>query len=718
MNKHEEILAKGNPDYTTLYDHLCQVRNATKKFAEYLNLDVTIAIFGAILHDIGKVSQIFQKRVLPNYVHTTNETPYRHEIASLFFISLFDVKIHPQLIEMILSHHKSIIKDMRERGLFDLKINYGVDEIFNLHSENFEIWSETAMDILECFGIERKKISLEDAKNNLINVIEYVNKHILGNYNYSTWKGLLMGGDHFASALQDKTDMLLKSTFTIPNLAYYHTRKSDLYPLSQKKSNSKKRHTIATACTGAGKTDFLLRRCTGRVFYTLPFTASINAMFGRIKNDLEKDNKDIDIRVLHSSSKIQEKRGVRELKLIQSHFGSSVKVLTPHQMANIVFGTLGYEATLLDLKGCDIILDEIHTYSDKIQGIVLKIIEMLHYNGCKIHIGTATLPNVLYKKILEILGEENVYQVKLTRKEMRLFDRHKIFKYGSLDEKLLGIIEKSLNNNGKVLVVKNRVADSQETYTILKNRFPTIPILVLHSRFKRGRRNELEGQLLEWNKKNEPCIVVSTQVVEVSLDISFNLMVTDCAPIDSLIQRFGRINRIRNMLSIGKYMPIYILAPPLTDKEAKPYDLEILNKTYEVLPNKKILREYTIQKLIDIVYSKINITSIDAVSIFENGKFDSLCMLQHQSKSVLLDELGITSANLILSTDVEKYKMGSSEQKIMLEIPVSYFTIQKLNLPQLNDYSHRPFIIDDDVYSDEIGLDVILLKIMNDNSIL
>jgi len=735
-NKHPEIKAKGSPDYTTLYDHLYQVKIATERFAEHLGLDKQIAGFGGVLHDIGKTAPIFQERLKSDYIHQENEEPYRHEIASLFFLSLFDKKIHPQLIEMILSHHKSIVKDRRERGLFDLIEIYGVEDVFNLHSKDFESWMPIALDILNCFNIKVKPISLEEAKNNLIEVIEYSQQNIINVYDYSIWRGVLMGGDHFASALLKSTEQFLKPTFKIPNLSYYHNRRSELYPLSLKKSNSRKTHTIVTASTGAGKTDFLLRRCTGRVFYTLPFTASINAMFERIKKDTEKDNEYIDIRVLHSASKIQEKRGIRELKLIQSHFGASIKVLTPHQLACIAFGTNGYESVLLDLRDCDVILDETHTYSDNIQGIVLKIIEMLKSINCKIHIGTATLPTALYNKILEILGEDDVYQVKLSKSEMDSFDRHVIHKHPAFDDKMFNVIEKAIKNNEKVLIVRNRVAHAQQTWGEMRTRFPEIPTLLLHSRFKRGRRNDIEAELLKLNKTDKPCIVISTQVVEVSLDISFDLMITDCAPIDSLIQRFGRINRDRSksmkpvflltkIASLFKkslytkiYKPIYVLAPPADKKEAMPYVQHLLARTYEVLPDGEILKESQIQDLIDAVYPTVKVTNIDAVSIFENGEFNSLFKLQHQAKSILFEQLGIMSTNVILDTDVPKYMKANSEERTKMEIPVIYYSIQKLELEQLKEMSHRPFIINHEVYSDEIGLDMERLKISGDATIL
>lgn len=715
MNRHIEILAKGKPDYTTLYDHLDHVCMATEKFAQHLQLDVSIARLGAILHDIGKTSPVFQERLKDDFQFNENTLPYRHEIASLLFISLFDDAIHPQLIEMILAHHKSMIRDKGKKGLLDLIEDYGEEEVFNMHTIDFDKWSGVAEDILESFGVARQNISIEDAFNNYMKVIEYA-INLMENEDMSEWRGVLMGGDHFASALIHSTKKVLNHAFENPNLSFYE-RQHKLYPLSLISADSEKKHTIVIAPTGAGKTDYLLRRCHNRrLFYTLPFTASINAMYNRIKEDTKNDNQFLDthIRVLHSSSKLQIKRGYRELKLIQSHFGSSVKVLTPHQMANIVFGVNGYEATLLDLKGADIILDEIHTYSDKIQAIVLKIVEMLNHVGCRIHIGTATIPTSLLNKILEILGDDTDV-IKLPKETLDTFDRHILYKHDEFDGLMWGKIKQAIKKNEKVLIVKNRIAHAQELYSEIKEVFEDIPVILLHSRFKRGKRADLEKELLVLNATNKPCIVVSTQVVEVSLDISFDLMITDCAPIDSLLQRFGRINRKRNENTIGKYKPIYVLAPPDDRKDAMPYTLDIIKKTYEVLPHGRLLMEREIQELIDMVYPNVQPLSVEAEAIFKNGEFNKLVKLEHQPKSMLFEQLGIMATNVILDTDVEEYEKSFSDRKTQLEIPVIYYSIQRHveegTIAQLeSEYNRKPFIIPANLYDDCVGLDMKGLK--------
>ena len=265
---------------------------------------------------------------------------------------------------------------------------------------------------------------------------------------------------------------LERKLFVVPDLSYYHSRKSELYPLSLISTDDKRKHTLVTAPTGAGKTDFLIRRCNGRVFYTLPFQASINAMYERIKDDLR--NTDADVRLLHAASSIKLENGTVEEKILQRHIGASVKVLTPHQMASLVFGTKGYEAMIADIKGCDIILDEIHTYSETTQAIVLKIVEILCNIGCRVHIGTATMPSVLYNRLVEILGgTDNIYEVKLPDEVLDTFNRHIIHKTDSI-ESLGNVIDEAIQQNQKILLVCNQVKRAQFLYNDLSEKYSHI----------------------------------------------------------------------------------------------------------------------------------------------------------------------------------------------------------------------------------------------------
>ncbi|MGN6645694.1 MAG: CRISPR-associated helicase Cas3' [Cytophaga sp.] len=703
----EKLLAKSAPEWTTLQDHLHHVAMSAKAFANHVGLNEDLAYKGAILHDLGKAHPEFQKRLLRSGKSTKT---FRHEIASLFFISLFPESEHSALIEMVVGHHKSIKNDAGEKGLLDLD---DIEEYENFHLGRWNEWSQHANELLNHFGIYSEFINEKKALENLDYVVDYCKKQIKEK-GFSQWRGLLMGADHFASALIHSTEKELKKCFARPNLSFFE-RTHPLYPLSQMDASSSKKHSLVVACTGAGKTDFLFRRCTGRVFYTLPFQASINAMFKRVAKDLEKDNPDLDIRILHASSSVIKRKGNEEEEVLQSLFGSSVKILTPHQLASIAFGLKGYESLILDLKGCDIILDEIHTYTGVSQAIVIKLVEVLKSIDCKIHVGTATMPSILYNKILSILGDD-ILEVALPDAELEKFNRHKTFKIKTFEDSF-SIINTAIDKNQKVLIVMNRVANAQKVFDELSELYPNIDKILLHSRFKRSDRNKKEKELIglddngiptnQFNTSNKTCIVVSTQIVEVSLDISFDVMITEAAPLDALAQRFGRINRKRTLDTIGQLKNIYVIAPPEDKQQALPYDLDVLNRTYEVLPDGEIFEEKVLQEKIDIVFPKIDFLNIEEHSVFKtNGDF-SINKLTHRSKSILFELLEIDSVSCICESDLVEYENSDFERRLELEIPIRYFTVSKMNQSQKGN---KPFIIPDKAYSENMGLITTLIK--------
>ena len=704
MNKHPEIKAKGKPDWTTLFDHLLHVKIATEKFASFTGHSLELAGLGAIFHDIGKAHPIFQRRLKKR----ERNPPFRHEISSLLFLPIIQEEWQEVIMEMIISHHKSMIDDKKRRGILDLEDDEPNN--FNFHLGNWDSWSKDAFEILECFGINTFPISQEEAKESYERVIEFCEKKY-ETRGYSEWRGLLMGADHFASAMIHKTEKKVEDLFFSPVLSFFD-RQHKLYPLSYYPSESEKSHSMVVASTGSGKTDFLFRRCQGRVFYTLPFQASINAMYSRLKKDLKSSNPNLNIKVLHAASSIIDTEdGDKEDIVLQKHIGSSIKILTPYQLAGIAFGSKGFEAMILDLKDSDVILDEVHTYSGISQAIVLKVVSVLKSIGCRLHIGTATMPSILYNKIIAILGANNVLETRLSEKELESYDRHTIHKMDSWDSSS-SIIKNAIKEKNKILIVCNTVKTSQDIYQKIKQDIPNVPLLLLHSRFKRRDRKQRETELLgldhngeptfQFNTSNESCIVVSTQVVEVSIDISFDLMITECAPLDSMIQRFGRINRTRDKKTIGKTQPVYVIKPPEGMRDARPYDLEILKTSFGVLPDRDVLYEKDLQMKIDSVFTDINFLKIEQHSVFkENGKWSipPLC----NGDAWLVEILEIDSVVCIVQNDIEDYNILPFNKRMGLEIPARYHSVK--NLPQLK-VGNCPFVLPDNTYDQDIGFSI------------
>ncbi len=611
------ILAKS--DGTSLRDHTCHVVKAIEAIIKPLLPSITedeynTARHGAILHDLGKAHPYFQESLTNGFNPSKYQVPYRHEISSLLFLPAFDCAEWSQLIEMVVGHHKSVrimINGNRGKGLLDLVNNYEEEAVFEQHYKQWDEWSPYAFEILNECGVQAKRLSYNDIKKAFQQSVCNVESKQCGR---NRWRGLLMSADHLASALEEETEQHVCRLFEFPNLKVFEDRAKvadeKLYPLAKKSAASPKPHTMVIAPTGSGKTDFLLRRCHCRVFYLLPFQASINAMFLRLDAAMNGEgdkrlslDKRTDIRRVHASSIIEIDDD--EETILQRHPGAAIKVMTPYQIASIIFGLAGHEAVALDIAGQDVILDEVHVYNEQAQAMVMALIRSLNRLGCRIHIGSATIPTALSDEIRRCLGgKDKVEEIKLSKQELSTYDRHVIYKLED-EESAREYVYSAVRNGKKVLFVSNRVANAQNRFRWLHDCVPEIPKVLVHSRFRRKDRACLESKIEGLENSHGPCVVCSTQVIEVSLDISFDTMVTDCAPLDSLIQRFGRVNRRRPTSSLAN---IAVIKPPENSRDAKPYTLDLLKKSWDILKNGCRIEEAELQQLIDTVYPKLDMS--------------------------------------------------------------------------------------------------------------
>ena len=188
------------------------------------------------------------------------------------------------------------------------------------------------------------------------------------------------------------------------------------------------------------------------------------------------------------------------------------------------------------------------------------------------------------------------------------------------------------------------------------------------------------------------------------MDISFDTIITDAAPLDSLVQRFGRVNRRRS--ENQGLCPVYVIAPPDTVGAAKPYQLDVVQRSFDQLPGGELLEEIGLQDKINAVYPKVKVTEIDAhlaVDAKGNSIFSELC---HQPKSILLQILEIDTAACIRASDVDAYKTGRGDDRAMLEIPLTWRTLRPHagSWGQLKDTGNNPFIVPDAEYDQNVGL--------------
>lgn len=665
-------------------------------------LDKQILKYASILHDLGKANPLFQSNMETNNF----DKVCRHEISSILFINAVPEKIRHEVAYIVLSHHKSLDGD--ERSILEM-YNQRPKELYKNHIGNIEEWGLEVKNFLsEYYNIEINVPTYDECVNIIDTYAKGVEKIENG---WSKYRGVFVMADHFASCYDnDKVRINLSKNLFKPVNTDFYSSKNEKYPLSLIESNKSKKHTFLIAPTGCGKTNFVLKRCDNhRIFYTLPFQASINAMYKRIEHDININNNYL-MGIKHASmstiSFIDDTS-----KELSNLFGLSVKVLTPFQMMSALIGTKGYETVLMDVIGQDVILDEIHTYGGVGLYAVVELVKLLVWLGCNVHICTATIPTKFANEIVKILGEEDTQVVKLDANILDTFNRHIIH---TVKEINYDDVIKRYKNGEKVLVVRNTVKSAKDTYIELKNKVPSgTKLLLLHSRFERKRKSEIEETLMaEFNAKKEPCIVVSTQVVEVSLDINFDVMFTDCADIMSLIQRFGRVNRQRENIGIMKDIYVAEWYNPQGVRN-QIYPDYICKKTYNELSkyDGKVLPERDIQGIIDSVHDNFELIKAERFSPFLNGEWKQKMYCNNVNTS-LANALEIVGYVGILQSKIQYYLKTNDKS---VEIPIigrkdtrdDSLYANKIKFSPYRDREEGKvqfYIIPDNLYSNEMGL--------------
>lgn len=190
------------------------------------------------------------------------------------------------------------------------------------------------------------------------------------------------------------------------------------------------------------------------------------------------------------------------------------------------------------------IFDEIHSYDAKLFGALCRFLKT--FRGAPILLMTASLPPHMLKRLDKTLG------VKLKEisgpKTREGAQRYRLnFVKSNPEEEAWNAVTTQLeiSKKGKVLWIANTVDRAVQLYCRAK-RECRLRVFLYHGRFRYFERREKHDAVIrsfDRELDTESVLVIATQVAEMSLDLSADLLVTDIAPPASLIQRFGRLNR-------------------------------------------------------------------------------------------------------------------------------------------------------------------------------
>ncbi len=386
-------------------------------------------------------------------------------------------------------------------------------------------------------------------------------------------QGAVTLADHVSSAhSQLCTEPPLTADYPARLRARLSDRQAELRP-HQVEAAAVDGHLLLRSPTGSGKTEAALlwaqtqigalQRGTGgtpRLFYVLPYLASINAMAGRLSTELDTP----DIGVAHSRAASYHLARALQDDCVATEavapkavsraaatrlFRELVRVGTPYQLLRGALAGPAHSGILIDAANSVFILDELHAYDPRRLGMILAMLRLWEDLGGRIAVLSATLPDAL-ADLLDTTLAVPCQRVALAGSWPQ---RHRITVRAThlTEPPAIAEITEMVRAGQAVLVVANNVADAralaEKLAPLAVQLYGPEAALLLHSRFRRKDRSTIEEAIqarFGTRQPRRPGILVATQVVEVSLDVDFDVLYTSGAPLDALVQRFGRVNRL------------------------------------------------------------------------------------------------------------------------------------------------------------------------------
>jgi len=513
------------------------------RFKEFL-------IIHAYLHDLGKLDTHFQEDKRKNW-NVPSHCPH----------ALFSLPLAEHLLEDYIKNKNVALKGDAKKILTSIFFL----SICTHHSDYYkELYCRFRYDV-------PRYEKVEGDFRNAYDIMDEAHDYLLESRNVSDWRylyslfnGVLRLSDWLASGnIELQRSIFANSSEVQRDIGRYIESKG--WKLRDYQKLMTDRHIgcgFLRLPTGDGKTETALlpqMDNINKIIYTLPTVTTVESMRLRFEDKyFGKDNVSFSHHLLFMSLHEEDRLDERSY---HSYNLRKVVVTTIDRILLALMNYRHYPLIEISLNNSYLIVDEIHSYSPFTLSLILDALEYLkRHHNTRILVMSATLPLLIEEELKRRIGIEEILPweyVKNRYEEKRRVviqnrDAYLVRKKGrgEFNSDHIGeIVREYAEKKKKVLVVLNTVDKAKALYQLLKDSahltFKT-DIFLIHGRFTQGDKTEkmrfletLKGEVFE----KKPFILVSTQVVEVSLDIDFDVLYTEIAPFDALVQRCGRVNR-------------------------------------------------------------------------------------------------------------------------------------------------------------------------------
>lgn len=558
-----------------------------------------VLAYAALVHDFGKIHPAFQAALRQNGPRFGN----RHEVLSLAFLACLDIPPNERswIEAAIVLHHKNLFRLVGHNQPFYLGEVFGregtavrrltkgliqtdIEWLCELLGHAKEIFNQTGWEKFDCFDVHPKQFDdpLPHIRASLERVVELSRRFELIRDDFGRtitpppWalrrsgiavRGFMLSADHLASFRQHSLKVGLENVETVKQTLATRVPEFEGFKSHQGSAAQQVGNSILVAPTGCGKTEAALLWAAkqaetglkGRTYVLLPYQASMNAMQKRliegfspsIVNDLSRWNSEAAI--VHGRSmraayeRLLERDYGPDEAAREAHFQSDLarlnvaplRICSPFQLIRLLFAPRGVEGLMIAFCEARLIFDEIHAYDPQVTAMALTAVRFIcEHFGSRVFFMTATLPSHLQTVLTSLFASITVLRPGMDVLGKPARHRLRLMADGVdvLSESSIAAIEEAAES-GSVLVVVNQVERARKLWRVLANRHSNVHML--HARFTHQDRTRKEQQI-------EPCpgkILIATQAVEVSLDLNYDTCFSELAPLESLLQRFGRCNR-------------------------------------------------------------------------------------------------------------------------------------------------------------------------------
>lgn len=576
-----EILLESNDKLLKNWANLLNINNL-----DYFLNNIKKSVF---FHDFGKATEKWQESVR-NLDENNNRLP-PHAIYSGFYL-LFNNKDDFFPLFSAISHHSLLTENS-----FGSNLDYNA-KFFDEYLENLINQKE-----FKCFkfnSINEYLIQLNNFKNrcqdsnlrSLYSLKKDIN--LLFKAKYALNLSYLIMSDGLSSGFEKENILIIEdnvldvypSPNKIINEVSSFSKDLKLNPIQQyvidtKNSNDLEelvKPMLLEAPCGEGKTlasllfsEVLFKNdLINKVIFALPTQVTSNNMYNEFSSDYNIPKKWVGIyhsEVLNFLLKNDDEINPYLEKYKNLIYSKPFNISTiDHLLLSLVNGYKYAPRAFGNMLNSLIIIDELHYYDSYTLSLIEVLCEVLRFLKIPHIIMSATIPNFIKNKFddseyikLQSSGcdlnniEKNPFKFS--------YNSSQIYEDGHFSKKFLDILSGNIDKNLGIIV--NTVPMSQDIYRDIKELYPEKQILLYNARFMKKDRpikeklikafsnilyekaSDDDYKLLEnyGFNPNEKFIFIGTQVAEISLNMSFDTMISEIAPLDALIQRGGRLHR-------------------------------------------------------------------------------------------------------------------------------------------------------------------------------